>query len=126
VSSYQDHKTRSSEAQPRCWARSEALEILGGDESLLDEVVEIFLVESPELVTRIQHALFDRDFRMLERAAHSLKGQLGYLGLSDISEAQRLEDAGRTGELSGAEDLLAGLKTRLAEIWSTLGKKPDV
>ena len=61
---------------------------------------------------------------MLEHAAHSLKGQLGYLGLSEVSEAQKLEDAGRTGELNGAEDLLAGLQIRLAEFWSILSKNP--
>jgi HPt (histidine-containing phosphotransfer) domain-containing protein len=126
VGSYQDDKARRSEAQPPRWARSDALELVGGDESLLDEVVAIFLVESPKLVTQIQHALLDRDPRMLEHAAHSLRGQLGYLGLSEVSEAQKLEDAGRTGELSGAEDLLAGLQIRLAEVWSTLNRKPGV
>jgi HPt (histidine-containing phosphotransfer) domain-containing protein len=99
---------------------------VGGDENLLDEVVAIFLVESPELVTQIQHALLDRDPRMLEHAAHSLKGQLGYLGLSEVSEAQKLEDAGRTGELRGAEGLLAGLQVRLVEVWSTLSRKPGI
>jgi HPt (histidine-containing phosphotransfer) domain-containing protein len=68
--------------------------------------------------------LLDRDARMLEHAAHCLRGQLGYLGLSEVSEAQKLEDAGRTGELSGVEDLLAGLQIRLAEVWSILSKNP--
>jgi HPt (histidine-containing phosphotransfer) domain-containing protein len=126
MSSCWDDKARSSEAQPPGWARSKALELVGGDENLLDEVVAIFLVESPELVTKIQHALLDRDPRMLEHAAHSLKGQLGYLGLSEVSEAQKLEDAGRTGELRGAEGLLAGLQVRLVEVWSTLSRKPGI
>ena len=125
MSSCWDDKARS-EAQPPGWARSKALELVGGDENLLDEVVAIFLVESPELVTQIQHALLDRDPRMLEHAAHSLKGQLGYLGLSEVSEAQKLEDAGRTGELRGAEGLLAGLQVRLVEVWSTLSRKPGI
>jgi HPt (histidine-containing phosphotransfer) domain-containing protein len=99
---------------------------MGGDESLLDQVVAIFLVESPKLVTQIQHALLDRDPRILEHAAHSLKGQLGYLALSEVSEAQKLEDAGRTGDFSGAEDLLAGLQIRLVEVWSTLSGKPGI
>jgi hypothetical protein len=51
---------------------------------------------------------------------------LGYLGLSEIFEAQKLEDAGRTGELRGAEDLLAGLQIRLVEVWSTLSRKAGV
>ena len=66
-----------------CWARSAALESVGGDESLLDEVVAIFLVESPKLVTQIQQALLHREPRRLEMAAHCLKGQLGYLGVSE-------------------------------------------
>ena len=111
MSSYQVDKARSSEAQPPCWARSKALELVGGDEALLNEVVAIFLEESPRLVTQIQHALLDRNPRMLEHAAHSLKGQLGYLGLSEIFEAQKLEDAGRTGELRGAEDCWPGCRS---------------
>ena len=92
----------------------------------MDEVVALFLVESPRLVTQMQQALLHQDFQMLELAAHCLKGQLGYLELPEASEAQKLEDAGRTGELRGAEDLLAGLKSRLTEAWSLLGRKPGI
>jgi HPt (histidine-containing phosphotransfer) domain-containing protein len=126
VSSYLDEKARCSEAKRLCWARSAALERVGGDESLLDEVVALFLVESPKLVTQMQQALLQQDRRVLELAAHCLKGQLGYLALPEASEAQKLEDAGRTGELRGAEDLLAGLQIRLAGVWSILGRKPGV
>ena len=126
VSSYQDHNARSPEARPTRWARSEALECVGGDEALLSEVVAIFLVESPKLVTQIQDALLDRDPSMLEHAAHCLKGQLGYLGLSELFEAQELEDAGRTGELRGAEECLARLQIRLVEVWSILSRKPGI
>lgn len=126
MSSYVDDKARCSEAKRLCWARAAALERVGGDEVLLDEVVALFLVESPRLVTQMQQALLHQDFQMLELAAHCLKGQLGYLELPEASEAQKLEDAGRTGELRGAEDLLAGLKSRLTEAWSLLGRKPGI
>jgi two-component system sensor histidine kinase/response regulator len=125
MSSHQNDKARCSEARPFFWARSEALERMGGDESLLDEVVAIFLVESPKLVIQMQYALSALDPRKLEDAAHCLKGQLGYLGLP-ASEAQRLEDAGRTRELKDAGDLLARLQIRLAEVWSFLSRKPGV
>jgi HPt (histidine-containing phosphotransfer) domain-containing protein len=124
VSSYLDDNARCSEAKGLCWARSAALERVGGDESLLDELVALFLVESPRLVTQMQQALLHQDLRKLELAAHCLKGQLGYLGLLEASEAQKLEDAGRTGELRGAENLLAGLQIRLAGVWSILGREP--
>jgi two-component system, sensor histidine kinase and response regulator len=99
---------------------------VGGDETLLDEIVALFLLESPRLVTQMQQALLRQDLQMLELAAHCLKGQLRYLGLPEASEAQKLEDAGRTGELGGAGDCLAGLKSRLAEAWSILGRKPGI
>ena len=54
---------------------------------------------------------------MLELAAHCLKGQLGYLVVPEASEAPKLEDAGRTGELRGAEDLLAGLAEPIGMLW---------
>ncbi len=126
MSTYPDDKARCSEAKQLSWTRSAALERMGGDEKLLDEVVALFLVESPKLVTQMQQALLHHDRHMLELAAHCLRGQLGYLELPEASEAQKLEDAGRTGELQGAEDSLAALKIRLAGVWSILGENPAV
>jgi two-component system, sensor histidine kinase and response regulator len=123
MSSQLDPKAHCSEALTFSWARSEALERLGGDEHLLDKVIELFLVESPKLVLKMRHALSCRDHTALESAAHSLKGQLGYMALPTC-ESQILEDAGRTGELRDAEDALARLQIRLAEVWSLLSKKP--
>src|ERR1700733_1695711 len=100
------------------WNRSAALEMLGGDEDLLNEMVEIFLSDSPKLLVRLEEALALGDSSKLELAAHSLKGELQYLGvLEAIDQAQRLEIAGRDGELGGAEDLLAALRGRLTLIW---------
>lgn len=99
---------------------------MGGDEKLLDEVVALFLLESPKLVAQMQQALLQQDRRMLELAAHCLRGQLGYLELPEASEARKLEDAGRTGELQGAEESLAELKIRLAGVWSILGETPAI
>jgi HPt (histidine-containing phosphotransfer) domain-containing protein len=127
MSSYPDHKGRCSEEKELCWNRSAALESVSGDESLLDEVVALFLVESPKLVSQMQQALLHHDPRMLELAAHCLKGELGYLGVPEAYEAaQKLEDAGRTGEIEGATDLLAGLRTRLAGLWAAVGGNPGV
>ena len=40
---------------------------------------QLFLVESPKLVAQMQQALVHHDPRLLEMAAHCLKGQLRYL-----------------------------------------------
>jgi two-component system, sensor histidine kinase and response regulator len=116
-----------SEAKSLFWNRSAALESVGGDETLLDEVVQLFLVESPKLLTQMQQALLRHEPHMLELAAHCLKGELGYLGVPEASEAaQKLEDAGRTGEMEGAAALLAGLRIRLAGLWAVVGGTPGV
>ena len=127
MSSYLDQEGRCLEAKELCWNRSAALESMSADESLLDEVVAIFLVESPKLMTQMEQALLDHEPRRLELAAHCLKGELGYLGVPEAYEAaQKLEDAGRTGEMEGAADLLAGLRTRLAGLWAAVGGNPGV
>jgi HPt (histidine-containing phosphotransfer) domain-containing protein len=105
------------------WNRSAALEIVGGDESLLNEMVQLFLVESPKLVAQMQQALVHNDPRVLEMAAHCIKGELRYLVVPEASEAaDKLEAAGRTGEMGAAADLLADLRTRLALLWTVVSE----
>jgi HPt (histidine-containing phosphotransfer) domain-containing protein len=115
------------EAKPISWNRSAALESVGGDEILLNEVMQIFLVESPKLVTQMEQSLLHHDPRTLELAAHCLKGELGYLGVPEASEAaQKLETAGRSGEMEGAADLLNELRTRLAVLWAIAAENTGV
>src|ERR1700677_256223 len=96
------------------WNRSAALEILGGDEGLLCEMLQLFLAESPRLVVQMQQAIVHNDPPLLEMVAHRLKGQLSYLVAKEASEAAgKLEAAGRTRDMGAAADLLADLRTRL-------------
>jgi len=60
------------------WNKAEALERLGGDEDLFRELCQIFLEESPKLVQKLREAISDCDPKAVMRAAHSLKGELGY------------------------------------------------
>lgn len=103
------------------WDRSATLDMLGGDETLLNAMIEIFLVDSPRLLERMEQALVHHDHRELELAAHSLKGELMYLGVHEATEtAEKLEAAGRTGKLEGAEELLQKLRSRLAVLWNAV------
>jgi HPt (histidine-containing phosphotransfer) domain-containing protein len=107
--------------EKQLWNRSTALEIVGGDESLLNEMVQLFLVESPKLVAQMEQALVHNDPRSLELAAHCLKGELRYLVVPEASEAaDKLEAAGRTGEMEATWDLLADLRNRLALLWTVM------
>ena len=51
------------------------------------------------------------------RAAHNLKGELGYLGAAEASQAaQRLEDMGQENDLSQAAEGLVVLERETASL----------
>ena len=99
------------------WGRDEAVERLGGDEELFRELCEIFLQESPKLLQKLGQAIAESDPIAVMRAAHSLKGELGYLGAVMASQASRaLEDMGHEKNLSGAAEVFASLEQHLAAL----------
>ena len=107
------------------WDRAKTLERLEGDENLLREVIHIFLEETPNLLAELHRGLADRNSEAVERTAHSLKGELGYLGLTTASERARdLEQMGHTLNLAQAAQSLtlldAEIGTAIAEIRSIM------
>ncbi|MGI9470734.1 MAG: PAS domain-containing protein, partial [Rubripirellula sp.] len=79
------------------WKR--AKQTVGGDESLLKELLGVYLGETDSLLIEIRRAMDDDDQRTLQRAAHTLKGASLSVGAIEASEvAQQLEDrlSGRT------------------------------
>ena len=85
--------------------RAVALERLGGDEQLLQEVARLFLDEYPSLMSDIEAAKDSRNAKLLERAAHSLKGSVANFGADQAVEASlRLEKMGRGGNLQGVDE----------------------
>ena len=99
------------------WGKAEALERLGGDEELLRELCQIFLQESPKLLVRLRRAVVEGDGQAMVRAAHTLKGELGYLGAARASQAaQQLEDMGHDNHLSHAAATLDALEQEMASL----------
>ena len=85
------------------WGKDEAVERLGGDEELFWELCEIFLQESPKLLQKLGKAIAESDADAVMRAAHNLKGELGYLGAVEALQASRaLEHMGHEKNLSEA------------------------
>jgi two-component system sensor histidine kinase/response regulator len=108
-------KKPASEAS--AWNRAEALDRIGGDEELLRDLCQIFLEESPKLVQKLQQAVAAGDTDGVMRAAHSLKGEAGYLGANGTSHAARqLEEMGRDKNMSRAADTLATLEREVATL----------
>ena len=97
------------------WDRAKTLERLDGDENLLQEVIEIFLEGTPKLLGLLRQAAADSNAELLEKTAHSLKGQLSYLGVSSVSEKARdLEQMGRNSDLVNASNLISVLEREVS------------
>jgi CheY-like chemotaxis protein/nitrogen-specific signal transduction histidine kinase/HPt (histidine-containing phosphotransfer) domain-containing protein len=113
------------------WNMGETLERLGGDEKLFHEVIEIFLDDVPKHMAGLRRAIAAGDAEAVEGAAHTLKGELGYLGISEVSQkARELEEFGRNSDLRFAGDLYATLASELSELLTsmrgTMGANPSV
>lgn len=92
------------------WDYAAALERVGGDESLLVELIAVFFEEYPKFALRLTQSLSQKDFGALREAAHSLKGSLGYLGAANGEAlAFAVEQASLGRDLARAGDLVAQL-----------------
>ena len=92
-----------------------ALDRVGGDVSLLQEVAQLFLEDYPHSLSAIESALAHGDAKALERAAHTLKGAVANFGVEPVVQAAlALEMSGRANDLSTCELQLADLKAKLA------------
>jgi HPt (histidine-containing phosphotransfer) domain-containing protein len=98
---------------PACDRHSLRLAV-GGDESIVRELLELYRQESPKLRNAVQNALGKGDAELLRRAAHSLKGTLGSMCAHEASAAAEvLELIARSGELTAADVAFADLQRKL-------------
>ncbi|MGA2696784.1 MAG: response regulator, partial [Terriglobales bacterium] len=104
------------------WNRAEAIERLGGDEDLFQELCQIFLEESPRLLRELKDALAAGNAEDAMRAAHSLKGETGYLSAPEaMSAARELEELARSNSLAGPDkDRAEKILIVLEHEWQTL------
>jgi signal transduction histidine kinase/DNA-binding response OmpR family regulator len=109
------------------WDGVGALERLGGDEALLLEVVRIFLEDIPGHLAVLGRAIKEADHEATERIAHSLKGEMGYLGISSLAhQASELERLGKERELRHAADLFAVFETEISVVVKAMGELKSV
>jgi len=57
------------------------MEIADGSDEFLIESIDMFLVQTPELMTAIYTALQSQDREVLAKSAHKLKPNLGFFGM---------------------------------------------
>ena len=94
----------------------------GGNRKLLREVIDVFLVDSPLLMAAIQQARAGREGEALASAAHALKGSVGlFVQRGAYETARRLEQAGRSGDLTGVDEAFAALEDEMSGLSTALG-----
>jgi two-component system sensor histidine kinase/response regulator len=101
------------------WAA--ALEHVAGDAQLLDELIAVFLAETPRLLADVRDAVAAGDAARLKRAAHTVKGAAGTLGgRATFDAALVLETMGRQGDLSGSGPACRALEEALGRLCAML------
>jgi len=99
------------------WQR--AFETVGGDQSLLKDLIGVFLKERSAMQGEIEKAITSDDNTLLRLSAHSLKGAASHLGAHEISRiARELELIGekKRAEPKTTSPLLAELKIAFDEV----------
>ena len=100
------------------WNRRNTLQQFAGDETLLCQVMEIFLREAPQHLAALHLAVKQGNAEQVESTAHTLKGELGYLGVPEISrKARELEQMGKSRNLEGAADLFPLFAAELSSLF---------
>jgi two-component system sensor histidine kinase/response regulator len=85
--------------------RTALLDRVEGDMELLGEIIELFKEDSVRQVATIRDALDTKQAEVVRRAAHTLKGTCGNLGVPQAAAtALELEKLAATGDISGAQD----------------------
>ncbi|HEY2411152.1 MAG TPA: response regulator [Pirellulaceae bacterium] len=94
-----------------------ALRICAGDRELLREIAAAFLEEHPRRIDEIQRAMDTRDWELLHRAAHTIKGSMRYFGAHAVFDrAFGLEQLAAAQQLDGGEEIFSLLKQELAKL----------
>jgi CheY-like chemotaxis protein len=96
----------------------------GGDEALLEELIEAFREEGSQQLAAMHRGIENRDAQLLTRSAHSLKSAALVLGASRLAEAAlSMETLGRRAELKGAGSLLETLEVEMSRFDAALASR---
>lgn len=94
---------------------------LGGDPELLRELLDFFVEIVPTQLDELQAVVAAGDVPAVDLQAHSMKGGAANVGaLKMAALAKDLEHLAKSGSLTGAEDLVAGLRREFAALLAVL------
>ena len=86
-------------------ALASLLEMTGGDEAFLAELIDTYLADAGDLRATMRQALATGDAPGLRRAAHSLKSNSATFGATTLAAlCQDLEERAAAGTMDGAAE----------------------
>jgi len=94
-----------------------ALERIGIDKFMLDELVTLWLHTAGEQVTQLAQAVEHGDADVVQRLGHNMKGSAASIGADRISEvARRLEVMGKSGDLTDGAATFSALQQEVTTL----------
>lgn len=92
-----------------------------GDLNLLRELVDLFAVEVPGMLARIEKAIQHGSASELEKASHMIKGSMLQFSAHEAANtALQLEESGQAGSMAGTQILLEKLRREIDALQQTL------
>ena len=123
-SSDADSATAPQSAEPRPAATIDLpalLENFGGRGDLVRDVIDVFLVDAPAMLTRLEHAARGSSASEVAAAAHAIKGSAGLFSPGEAySRARALELRARGGEMSGSNEAAAEIAGAVSRLMTEL------
>ncbi|HEV2102413.1 MAG TPA: Hpt domain-containing protein [Candidatus Acidoferrum sp.] len=115
--SEQEKPTAAEQPRQVEWDLNELLGRLDGDGEFLRDLLVMFHKDARQNLEKSRQAMAERDFVLLARAAHTLKGMLRNLSMGAAAEtAAALEAASRENRMDHSAALLEKLEKELEEI----------
>jgi len=97
------------------------LERLGGDEELARQLVELFTVECPRMMSVLRDSIASADADQVRRAAHAFKGSVGnFTDEAPMTTAFELERMAASGKIDDAPALLVRLELEVERFLAAL------
>jgi CheY-like chemotaxis protein len=111
----------SQASAPEVFDPAELLQRTEGDRALVADMIDIFRVDAPRLVTELQGAFDRADADAVQRIAHTLKGSVGLFGAPQAASlAQAVETTARGGDLSSAGASVTALSRAVTDLQQAL------
>lgn len=94
--------------------KAEALDRVGDDQELYNEILSLYLEDSPAQLSILQDGLDSLDIALVERQAHSLKSASANIGAEFLENlAQEMEKSAREKNLAGVPETLVKFRIEL-------------